>query len=176
MTALPKQYAWLDAEGAPAMIVEALKEFGTLEGAGVVDNPKILKWAKEVGITWYKHDDTPWCALFMAVIARRAKKDVPKDALRALAWQTFGNAAQNAMLGDILVFKRTGGGHVGLYVGEDASSYHVLGGNQSDRVCIKRILKERCVAVRRPVYAIGKPKNVRKIILSPTGKISTNEA
>jgi hypothetical protein len=50
------------------MLVEALKEFGTLEGAGPVDNPKILKWAKEIGINWYKHDDTPWCASSWAKI------------------------------------------------------------------------------------------------------------
>ena len=36
------------------------------------------------------------------------------------------------MLGDILTFKRNGGGHVGLYVGEDKDCYHVLGGNQGN--------------------------------------------
>lgn len=174
--ALPKQYAWLAKEPGPKMIVEALKEFGTIEGSGAADNPKILAWAREVNIPWYKHDDTPWCGLFMAVIAQRAGKDKPADFLRALAWQKFGNASKVASLGDVLVFKRTGGGHVGLYVGEDDLCYHVLGGNQSNKVSIKRIEKSRCVAVRRLIYSIGKPKNVRPIILSPTGKISTNEA
>jgi hypothetical protein len=47
--------------------------------------------------------------------------------------------APAAALGDVLAFVRNGGGHVGLYVDEDASAYHVLGGNQSDRVSITRV-------------------------------------
>jgi cell wall-associated NlpC family hydrolase len=41
------------------------------------------------------------------------------------------------MLGDVLVFRRGGGGHVALYVGEDEEAFHVLGGNQADR-CASR--------------------------------------
>jgi hypothetical protein len=41
------------------------------------------------------------------------------------------------------VFTRSGGGHVGLYVGEDATHYHVLGGNQANLVSIMRLAKGR---------------------------------
>jgi len=34
-------------------------------------------------------------------------------------------------------------GHVGFYAGEDATHYHVLGGNQSDSISITRIRKTR---------------------------------
>ena len=68
-----------------------------------------------------------------------------------------------------------GGGHVGLYVGEDASSYFTLGGNQGDAVSIVRITKDRCIGVRR-IYAIGKPANVRPIKLAANGALSKNEA
>ena len=77
--------------------------------------------------------------------------------------------------GDVLVFKRKGGGHVGLYVGHDASAFHVLGGNQSDRVSITRLSRNRLVAVRRPAYR-AQPANVRPIPLAASGSLSVNEA
>jgi cell wall-associated NlpC family hydrolase len=79
------------------------------------------------------------------------------------------------MLGDVLVFTRKGGGHVGIYVGQDKSCYHVLGGNQGDRVSIVRIEKTRCIGVRRTKWKISQPKNVRIIFLPDSGNTSTNE-
>lgn len=80
------------------------------------------------------------------------------------------------MLGDILVFKRDGGGHVGFYVAEDKDYYHVLGGNQSDSVNITRIAKYRCVGIRRCDWKTAQPNAVKKYIVEASGKISTNEA
>jgi cell wall-associated NlpC family hydrolase len=80
------------------------------------------------------------------------------------------------MLGDVLVFKRQGGGHVGLYVGEDKDAYHVLGGNQSDSVSITRILKDRLHAARRCTWKTAQPANVRRVFLSGSGAVSQNEA
>jgi hypothetical protein len=51
-----------------------------------------------------------------------------------------------------------------------------LGGNQSDKVSIMRIEKERMRAARRPVWNTAEPPNRRPIILSPVGEISRNEA
>jgi uncharacterized protein (TIGR02594 family) len=175
--ALPAQYQWLAREPGPKMIVEALKLFGTVEAAGAKDNPTILAWAKEVGLSsTYSHDSIPWCGLFMAVVAKRAGKEVVNSPLWALSWAKFGKPADGgAMLGDVLTFKRDGGGHVALYVGEDSGAYHCLGGNQSDKVCITRIAKARMYRVRRPAYNV-QPANVRKITLVSNGKLSTNEA
>jgi len=174
--ALPAQYAWLSKEPGPKMILEALKLFGTVEAAGTKDNPIILAWAAEVGLSkTYSHDSIPWCGLFIALVAKRAGKEVVDSPLWALSWADFGKPAPVPMLGDILTFKRDGGGHVALYVGEDASAYHCLGGNQSDKVCITRILKSRFYRARRPVYNV-QPSNVRKIVLASTGKLSSNEA
>lgn len=175
--ALPAQYAWLANEPGPKMILEALKLFGTVEGAGARDNPTILAWAKEVGLAdTYSRDSIPWCGLFMAVVAKRAGKEVVKSPLWALSWANFGEPPEGGpMLGDVLTFKRDGGGHVALYVGEDASFYHVMGGNQSDKVCITRIARSRLHKARRPIYKV-QPANVRKIALAASGKISSNEA
>lgn len=176
---LPKQYEWLEKEGGPKMIVEALKLYGTTESPGVTNNQTIINWADEVGGSVedvYKADSIPWCGLFMAVVAKRAGKIAAKDPLWALNWGNFGGKANIAMLGDTLVFVRKGGGHVGLYVGEDATAYHVLGGNTADKVSIARIDKKRLYAIRRPIYSIAQPENVRKIILAANGALSTDEA
>lgn len=176
---LPKKYEWLNSEGAPRMLVEALKEYGTIEVPGTANNQKIMDWAEEVGGSVddvYKADSIPWCGLFMAVVAKRAGKEAPKSPLRALSWSNFGTGVSDGMLGDVLVFVRKGGGHVGIYVAEDDTSYHVLGGNQSDQVSVTRILKGRLYAIRRPVYSIAQPPNVRKIFMDSSGLISSNEA
>ena len=83
--------------------------------------------------------------------------------------------AGNEGLGDVLVFSRNGGGHVGFYVGEDTTHYHVLGGNQSDSVNIARIAKNRLFGIRRAEYN-NKPKGVIKVILDADGAVSTNES
>lgn len=175
---LPSKYAWLENEGAPKMIVEALKLYGTRETIGAANNPVILEWAEELGLKEYKADSIAWCGLFVAIVAKRAGKEVVKDPLWADNWRKFGNKGDEAMLGDVLVFKRTGGNHVGVYVGEDENYYHLIGGNQSDAVTITRIAKLRLKphGIRRPVYSIAQPPNVRKIALGASGEISANEA
>lgn len=188
---LPAQYRWLETEPGPRMIVEALKEFGTLEAPGVSDNPKIVGWQAELEAAGlgrayaglYRHDAIPWCGLFMAIVAHRAnierrfERNPPPLYLSALEWASFGTPVPKgaAALGDVLVFKRKGGGHVGLYVGQDASAFHVLGGNQADRVSIARLSKKRLVAIRRPAYRT-QPANIRPILLSASGSLSVNEA
>lgn len=178
------QYDFLNDEPGPKMLVEALKLYGTVETPGAGSNPTIIRWADELaGVSkyakwaadFYDNDGIPWCGLFMAVVAKRAGKEFPTKYLSAAEWAMFGQRAETAMLGDVLVFRRPGGGHVGLYVGEDDTAYHVLGGNQSDRVNVTRIAKDRCVAVRRPRY-INTPLNVRRILLNgAAGGLSTNE-
>lgn len=173
---MQKGYEWLANETGPKMLEEGLKLLGTKEMAGKANNPVIIAWAAEVGVEkQYSDDEVPWCGLAMAVVAKRAGKPIPAQPLWALNWAKFGIAATTAMLGDILVFKRPTGGHVGIYVGEDAEAYHVLGGNQADAYIISRVAKNRTYAIRRPIYN-NQPANVRKIMLDPKGSLSTNEA
>jgi hypothetical protein len=82
---------------------------------------------------------------------------------------------QSPGLGDVLVFTRNGGGHVGFYVAEDKDCYHVLGGNQSNSVTITRIAKSRCIAFRRPIY-INTPASVKPYLVGASGAISEDEA
>ena len=78
------------------------------------------------------------------------------------------------MLGDILIFSRKGGNHVGTYVGENKNHFYVFGGNQSNTTNITLISKDRCIGVRRPVYKI-QPESVKKYYFDIKGNVSTNE-
>lgn len=173
---LPSAYQFLANEPAPPILVEAVKLYGTTEIAGPGDNPRILAWAKECGISDYSHDAIAWCGLFMAICSRRADQHLPANPLRALAWSSWGVAAADApMLGDVLTFQREGGGHVALYVGEDEVCYHVLGGNQHDQVSIVRINRGRLHAARRTPFVGERPATIRRILMSSAGEISKNE-
>lgn len=173
---LPVKYQWLVDEPGSRMLDVALALYGTKEQPGNADNEEILAWANELGLKkTYSADSVPWCGLFMAIVAKWADKEIPKDPLWALNWKNFGNPSPLPSLGDVVVFKREKGGHVGLYVAEDATTFHILGGNQSDAVTITRIMKNRKVAVRRPIWKIAQPANVRPIWISADGQISTNE-
>lgn len=172
---LPNKYKWLLNEPGPKMLLEFIKIYGVKEAPGAIDNPVILAWAKEVGVQdTYNHDSVPWCGLSMAVIAKRAGKVFGFQPLWAKNWAKFGQKVDRAMLGDVLVFNRKGGGHVGIYVGEDQVCFHVGGGNQLNEENIIRIPKSRILAIRRPIYKVT-PPNVRPIILNEEGEISTNE-
>lgn len=170
-------YNWLTKIGLlPRTISEGLKLLGTVETPGVKNNPVILGWASEVGLDKsYSADSVPWCGLFAAVVSKRAGKEIVKDPLWARNWSNFGKASPSPSLGDILVFIRDGGGHVGFYIAEDDTAYHVLGGNQGDAVTITRIAKARCIAVRRPHYTL-KPDSVKPYFVKAEGSLSTNEA
>jgi uncharacterized protein (TIGR02594 family) len=175
MSHVPAEYAWLEREGAPRMLVEALALYGTAEIKGNASNPTILAWAKEIGVSnAYTNENIPWCGLAMAVVAKRAGKEPPHDPLWALNWMNFGKVAETPMLGDVMVFSRNGGGHVSLLVGEDSTCWHCLGGNQGDAVSFTRIPKSRQHWARRPIY-INQPLNVRVVHLAAAGALSTKE-
>jgi uncharacterized protein (TIGR02594 family) len=175
---LPTKYTWLWKEPGPRMLVEALRLYGVEETAGAGNTPAIMGWAREIGGNVekvYTADSIPWCGLFMSVVALRAGKSECMQPLWARAWASWGAAVKVPKLGDVLVYQRPTGGHVGLYVGEDATAYHTLGGNQGDAVSIVRIAKSRLIACRNE-YAIGAPANVRRVHMTGGGHVSKNEA
>ena len=170
-------YDFLKKETAPRILVEAVKIMGVKEIAGYQHNPEILRWAKVLGLDKvYKSDEIAWCGLAMAYAAHMADVAVTKDPLWALNWAKWGTAVTEPMLGDILTFKRDGGGHVGLYIGEDDTCYHVLGGNQGNMMKPSRIEKSRLYKARRTSWKVAQPKSVRKIMLDAKGEVSKNEA
>ena len=188
MTPLPAQYQWLHkVKGLPRTIAECIKLHGVQEVVGKGSNATIIAWRDELNgattngkpiVTGFSDDDIAWCGLFAAIIAYRRVKNilaVVKGPLWARNWLNYGVKVGTAMLGDCLVFERGKGGHVGWYVGEDATTLHVFGGNQSNRVSIARIAKSRLLGIRRPVYSVV-PAGVDVYRLAASGAISTNEA
>ena len=199
MTGIPARYAFLNTVGPlPRVVLHGLSLLGTNEVPGRGSNAVIEAWRDELNaaqpglVAGFSDDSVPWCGLYAAVVAHRAGKKVVAQPLWARNWVRFGRlVAQNwdsdtrpsldfepgmrASLGDVLVFVRDGGGHVGFYIAEDSNNYHVLGGNQSDSVTIARIAKERCIAVRRPEMT-RPPASLRPYRVMATGAVSTNEA
>lgn len=166
----------------PAWLLAARALLGTREAAGGANNKTILGWAKMLGMKVlgiaYNADSVPWCGLFVAHCLRAGGVALTGMAVgvRAKAWATWGSAiaADRLAPGAILVFDREGGGHVAFYVGEDATHYHVLGGNQGDAVTIMRLSKLRCVARRWPS---GWPVIGGPVKLAANGApVSRNEA
>lgn len=159
----------------PRWLIEARKHNGLKEIPGKRHNSTILSWLAKLN-AWWRDDETPWCGVFVAHCMREAGLPVPKYWMRAKAWADYGAnlRASHVAPGAILVFARQGGGHVGFYVGEDKTHYHVLGGNQSNMVNVMRIAKARCIAIRWPrgEAVIGGPKHVA----ASAAAVSTNEA
>lgn len=170
------RFPFLSNQTLPKILAEGLKLMGTAEIPGPKSNEEIMAWARAVGVSnIYHDDDIAWCGLFIAYVVHLTDREPVKDPLWARNWARWGVAAPTPMLGDILVFKRGSGGHVGVYVAEDALTYYVLGGNQSNRVSITRIMKDRLLAARRPQYK-NQPSSVKQYTINANGKISTNEA
>lgn len=193
-TPIPAQYAYLRAEPkAPLMVQAALDLYGVHEGVGSADNPTILAWADEVAratasryadwaADFYNKDSIPWCGLLMAVCAvrsaqGRAERLPEHKYLAALEWTNWGVAVakSDAVVGDVMISARAGGGHVALIVGEDTTHFHILGGNQSDRVSIVRKAKADVVAVRRPRYRV-RPAGARRVVVAASGVAAGSEA
>ncbi len=160
----------------PKVIAEAIKLVGVKEIAGPKHEKAIMDWAKVLGLKNYTADETAWCGLFVAITVHRAGYTVVKEPLWADNWKHFGTEQHVAMIGDILTFTRPGGNHVAYYVGEDDDCYHVLGGNQSNKVGFIRMDKDRLTHIRRCPWAIAQPQGVTQKFLTPEGEISENEA
>ncbi len=163
--------------GEPLWITEAKQLVGTTEVAGSANNPVIMGWAKDLD-QWYPGDDIPWCGLFVAHCMAYGSPDTPQNfnRLGARAWLNYGGEASK-MYGVIAIFWRThktqsSNGHVGFLVGEDADTYHILGGNQSNTVNVTRVSKSRLLGFRAPAGYTGST-SLKSVT---TAQLSTNEA
>ena len=136
---------------------EAKHLMGTKEVLGSKSNPDILDWAEDLDIQ-YSTDDIPWCGLFVAhcVGATLPQEALPANPLGARQWERFGDST-DPRVGAVMVFwrksRQSGLGHVGFYVGEDNDAYQILGGNQSDSVCLTWMGKNRFLSAHWPKSA-----------------------
>jgi len=163
----------------PIWLSVAAAFVGLRELAGPQSSPVILRWVKDTGApSWYDNDDKPWCALALnrwLLACQLPMSGKGFELLRAKSFETWGLPLSEPAVGAVLVFTRDGGGHVGLYLGENEHAYKVLGGNQGNSVSETWIVKERLSAIRWPdgvLLPLGGP-----VILASGGQpLSGNEA
>ena len=158
---------------------EAFNLLGTKEVPGQGSNQAIMGWARALRID-YGDDDIPWCGLFVAhcIASQLPEEPLPGNPLGARQWAKLGQEC-TPQPGAVMVFwrgsKRGWKGHVGFYWGEDSTTYHVLGGNQSNAVTISRMKKNRFLNARWPETALD-PTGGARFVTASGRPITTNEA
>ncbi|MGL4517032.1 MAG: TIGR02594 family protein [Shewanella sp.] len=131
-------------------IEEARKHIGLREIKGASHAPEILQMWKDIKRGGIKDDETPWCAAFVGAMLERVgiRSTRFESAKSYLEW---GTLLVVPIAGCIVVFTRTGGGHVGFCVGQDKSgNLLILGGNQGDSVNVKAFPRSRVTGYRWP--------------------------
>ncbi len=135
------------------LLIRALQEYGIKEVPGVRHSTRVLKYLDLAGFDDYiKDDETAWCSTFMNAMAasecleRSNKPD-------ARSWLNVGTEVDEPVAGDVVIFWRESPqswkGHVAIYINQIGSDIYVLGGNQSNMVCIKPYSNDRLLGYRR---------------------------
>lgn len=122
-------------------IIQAVRVIGMHE---VSDNAELRKWLASDGHALGDPARLPWCGDFVETAIRLGMPNefVPANPYWALNWRTFGVAC-NPVFGAVASVSRDGGGHVGFLVGQDATRFYILGGNQSNRTSVVPMDKTR---------------------------------
>ena len=176
---------WLETIGAlPKMVESAIQYLGIKEIPGKANNPVIMDMAKGLGVAdIYTNDDIAWCAVFINHLIRINGKpmvDIKGDRgnlLRARWLANWGNPVEREQekLGDVIVLKRDGGGHVCLWIAATPKGFLGIGGNQGNKVSFSEFDTNRIIASRN-YYATAAPASAKLYIIDSTGNLSTNEA
>jgi len=139
----------------PSWYALALREIGTSEVAGPGVNPRVVDYYKLAGAGWVADDSVPWCAAFAnAMLALAGVKGT--GSLAARSFLEWGRKAAKPYRGSIVVFKRGNKawqGHVGFVEKVSDHSVWCLGGNQGDRVCVRRFAASSVLGLREPMGA-----------------------
>jgi uncharacterized protein (TIGR02594 family) len=140
------------------------------------DEAVILRWAKDIGAPdWYDDSDKPWCAVFLNRLMLACQLPMAGkgfELLRARSFESWGVPLVVPSFGCVMTFRRPEGAHVGLYLGENATHYRILGGNQGNAVSLTDIAKDRLTSMRWPM---GLPAHEGRVLLNDTGTVSENE-
>ena len=162
----------------PLWLSVARSYVGITETPGPASTAVILNWAKDIQAPAYLNDGIAWCAVFINrlwMACQMPMAGTGYDLLRAKASLTWGQPLPIPALGAVLVFQRSEGGHVGLYCGERADAYYVLGGNQGNAVSYVWIAKDRMVGCRWPAGRVL-PLLTPVMVASDGARLSVNEA
>jgi len=130
------------------LLEAAFSQYGIMEVKGQADNPEIIKYFDALGLDGKAlKDETSWCGAFVNWCTAQACLPGTGD-LSARSWLEVGLPTADPVPGDIVVLwrgehpdeyipgTRVKKGHVGFYIRHDAHHVYILGGNQSNMVCI----------------------------------------
>jgi uncharacterized protein (TIGR02594 family) len=144
-----------DAAGPadPAWLKHAFAEVGVAEGVGDDTNKRILEYFDST-YQKGKHTsdsgkDNAWCAAFVTfTLSESGIKN--NKAVGAREYEKWGEASE-PFRGAVVVLEHNGQKHVAILVGVDKNGENVyLGGNQKDRVSLRRLPGYEIVAIRKP--------------------------
>jgi len=140
----PSTYPWFGI---------AEREIGVKEVVGSGDNPRIVEYLRSTNLDApsASQDETPWCSAFVNWCVE-ASGYAGTDSAWARSWLNWGKKTTAPKVGTIVVFSRgTSSGHVAFFVSRTASQIKVLGGNQSNSVCIQNYPASRHLGFRDPI-------------------------
>ena len=131
----------------------ALSQYGIKEIKGSKDNPEILKYFNSIGFDGSAlKDETAWCAAFANWVCKTSGVEY-SGKLNARSFIKIGQEVSTPEIGDLVILWRQSPsswkGHVGFFIRETKEHIYVLGGNQSNQVCIAPYPKKRLLAYKR---------------------------
>ena len=134
----------------PNWLTHARTDIGVAEIPGKAENPVIQRWLREFK-SFINSEDVPWCGTYCGAVFRECGITPAKHWYRARDWLNWGVRIDDAVPGCVVVYERSGGGHVGFAVARDPQGRILtLGGNQGNRVSIAPFDRYRVLGYRWP--------------------------
>ena len=121
----------------PKWLAVARAEIGVKEYPGAQHNPRVIKYLKST-TNQATSDETAWCSAFVNWCVVQAGVAGTNSAA-ARSWLKWGRALSEPVPGCMVVFQRGSSptsGHVAFYLETRGTGILVLGGNQSNSVCV----------------------------------------
>lgn len=140
------------------LIFNALGFIGHEEIDGPNSDDQILAWIRSMFPGWEDDSTIAWCSVFLCMVANNVCAENPqenghKTPGMARSWLSVGEVVDKPLPGDICILWRGSPkgekGHVGLYCNTIKDRVYLLGGNQSDSVCVADYAKNRILGFRR---------------------------
>ena len=135
----------------PIWMQVAREELGVAEIAGKKHSKRVLEYHQATSLK-ASDDETAWCSAFVCWCLEKAGHKSTRSAA-ARSYLQWGKALPKGVPGCVVVFKRgtkAWQGHVAFYVDETKDTIRVLGGNQSNKVCIASYPKSSLLGYRWP--------------------------
>ena len=126
--------------------------YGVREIDGAQHNPRIVKYHEATALR-AEEDEVPWCAAFVNWCLDQAGFEGTNKAI-ARSFLEWGRAIRPPPYGAIVVMRRGNHawqGHVGFLLYRDTpETLLVLGGNQSNAVCVSSYSQSKVLGYRWP--------------------------